>query len=100
MQEYWVLGLIYTDRKEDTAYANIVGHSNLQDTLYYIVMLTVGFDMICTWTWKKSVDRDTFNLILQIPERLFMFMLVDHDDIFNAVFLDFINKTWSIRSES
>ena len=42
----FVLWPIYTDRKEEMA--NILGHSNLQDTFYYIVMLRVGFDMIYT----------------------------------------------------
>ena len=94
---FW--GYLYTDRKEETFCANIAGHSNLQAILYYIVMPIVWFDMIMYLNMNKSVDTYTFHPILQIPELLFMFILGDHDDIFNAVFLDFISKAWSLRND-
>ena len=48
---------------------------------------------------KKSVDTDMFNLILQYPELLLVFLLGDYDDTFNILFLDYLSKAWSIRNE-
>ena len=49
---------------------------------------------------KLLCGDDAFSILLQDPTVIMYAMLGDHDDLFSRLFIDFIQKAWSIRNHT